>query len=141
MPRESPALRMGVLLALLLAYAVASLFHHVHNAEFLNQYPNLPAWLSRSQVYGAWLSVTSVGVLGYLLLRWQHRITGLIVLGVYGLLGLDGLAHYAIAPVTAHTLAMNLSIVLEVVTAILLLTAVASSLLGLWGKKHEAAQK
>lgn len=141
MRRESPEIQSGLLLSLLLAYAAASLFHHVHNAEFIGQYPNLPAWLSRAQVYGAWLGVTAVGVLGYVLLRWRHWVTGLIVLGAYALLGLYGLAHYAIAPVSAHSLAMNLSIGLEVGTAVLLLVAVASSLLRLRRRAHESAQR
>jgi len=38
--------RNDALLPALAAYAAASLFHHVHNAEFLDQYPNMPAWLS-----------------------------------------------------------------------------------------------
>jgi hypothetical protein len=37
----------GGVLAFLLACAAASLLHHVHNAEFLQDYPNLPASLSR----------------------------------------------------------------------------------------------
>ena len=39
------------LAVLLLLYLAASLLHFVHNAEFLSDYPNLPAWLTRSQVY------------------------------------------------------------------------------------------
>jgi hypothetical protein len=37
----------GGVLAFLLACAAASLLHHVHNAEFLQDYPNRPASLSR----------------------------------------------------------------------------------------------
>lgn len=141
MRSESSAIRFGVLLPLLLAYAAASLFHHVHNAEFLREYPNLPASLSRVQVYGAWLGVTAVGVLGCLLIRWRFQLTALVFLGAYALLGFDGLAHYGVAPVSAHTLTMNLTIWLEVVTAALLLIAVARSLLRLSGKDHAAAQR
>ncbi len=136
MSSERPAIRIDVLLILLLACGAASLFHYSHNAEFLNEYPNMPAWLSRTQVYTAWLGVTAVGFIGYFLVRWQHQLTGLIVLAVYGLLGLDGLGHYAVAPASAHTLTMNLTIWLEVVTAILLLTAVASSMLRWSRERH-----
>lgn len=115
--------RTDVLLAFLLAYCVASLIHHVHNAEFMNQYPNMPAWLSRTRVYAAWLGGTTIGVTGYLLVRWRYQFIGLIVLGVYGALGLGGLGHYAVAPLSAHTWAMNLTIWLEVATAVLLLGA------------------
>jgi hypothetical protein len=41
-----------------LAYAAASLVHFVHNAEFLADYPSMPAWLSRATVYGAWLGLS-----------------------------------------------------------------------------------
>jgi len=137
MSGERPAIRTDVLLILLLAYAAASLFHYAHNAEFLNDYPNMPAWLSRARVYSAWLGVTAVGLVGYSLIRWRYRFTGLVVLGCYGVLGLDGLGHYAVAPVSAHTLAMNLSIGLEAATAVVLLAAVASFMLRLLRQDHE----
>jgi hypothetical protein len=105
----------------LLAYAAASLFHHVHNAEFLGEYPNMPAWLSPLVVYAAWLGAAVVGLAGYLLLRRGYRAIGLVLLAVYGCYGLDGLAHYALAPLSAHTLTMNLSIWFEAATAAALL--------------------
>jgi len=105
------------------AYAVASLFHYSHNAEFLMAYPSLPAWLTRAEVYAAWVGVTAVGVVGYSLLARGHRLAGMLTLTVYGLMGLDGLGHYAVAPIAAHTLTMNLSIWLEVATASALLAA------------------
>jgi hypothetical protein len=117
--------RPSVLLALLLAYAAASLLHHAHNAEFLADYPNLPGWLSRAKVYAAWCGMTAFGLGGYLLLRWGHPLTGCAVIAVYAALGFDSLAHYALAPFAAHSAAMNLTIVLEVGTAALLLAAVA----------------
>ncbi len=129
MGSERPAIRRDALLIFLLAYATASLFHHVHNAEFLNEYPNMPAWLSRAAVYAAWLGVSVFGLVGYLLIRWRYQLTGLVLLGVYGALGLDGLGHYAVAPLSAHTFMMSLTIWLEVTTAILLLMAVVSLLL------------
>ncbi len=137
MSGERPAIRTDVLLILSLAYAAASLFHYAHNAEFLNDYPNMPAWLSRARVYAAWLGVTAVGLVGYSLIRWRYRFTGLAVLGFYGALGLDGLGHYAVAPVSAHTSVMNLTIWLEAATAVLLLTTVASFMLRLLREDHE----
>lgn len=116
-----------VLLACLLAYAAASLFHHVHNAAFLDQYPNLPAWLSPMRVYLAWLGTTAIGFGGYVLLRRGYRLPGIVLLIAYGCYGLDALAHYIAAPVSAHTLAMNLSIWLEAAAAAGLLFLVLSS--------------
>jgi hypothetical protein len=114
------------LAAAVLAHAASSLFHHIHNAEFLNEYPNMPVWLSRSWVYAAWCVETAVGVVGLDLLRRRHDLPGLLVLGIYAAFGLYGLAHYALAPVSEHTLAANASIWLEVATALVLLGVVAA---------------
>jgi hypothetical protein len=109
---------------LLLVYAGASLVHFAHNAEYLSDYPNLPAWLTRLQVYAVWLGITAVGVLGYGLLQARRRYLGLAVLAVYAVIGFDGLLHYTRAPFAAHTGTMNLTIWSEVVAAALVLAAV-----------------
>ena len=131
-PRHAPR----ALLMLLLAYGAASLFHHVHNAEFLPQYPNMPAWLSRAQVYAAWFGVTLVGVVGYLLVRRGYQLAGLFVIAGYAALGFDGIGHYSVAPLSAHTVTMNLTIGLEVTTALLLLIAVAGFLAKQMRQRH-----
>ena len=56
----------------------------------------MPAWLSRTMVYAAWIVATAIGVLGY---RLRRR--GL--LNIYGAYGLLALVHYALAPVGVHT--------------------------------------
>ena len=120
------------LLILLLACAAASLFHYVHNAQFLDAYPRMPAWLTPAGVYAAWLGVTAVGLCGYLLFCAGHALSGLALLAVYGALGLDGLGHYTLAPMSAHSAAMNLSILLEVATAAAVLLAVAALTVSRW---------
>ena len=72
-------------------------------------------------MYAAWIAATAVGFSGYWLLRTGRAIAGVALLIAYGGYGLDGLLHYALAPAAAHTLAMNVSIWLEAVTAALLL--------------------
>ncbi|SRR5258706_14992011 len=114
------------LLRLLALYGLASLVHFVHNAEYLGGYPNLPAWLSRSQIYGAWCGITAVGFVGYTLYRRGRAAIGFWLLVLYTSLGFDGLLHYRRAPVAAHTVAMNLTIWLEVVAAALALAAVVT---------------
>lgn len=111
------------LLLLLLAatYCLASLLHFVHNAEYLSAYPNLPSWLSRSQIYAVWFAITSIGVIGLWLERGNYPLLGLILVAAYALLGFDGLGHYAVAPMSAHTFTMNFTIWAEVVAAALLL--------------------
>lgn len=110
-------------LALGLVYLLASLGHFAHNAEFICSYPNLPAWLTSAQVYGFWLAVTAVGGLALLLMRRGQRVLGLLVMSAYAALGFDGLGHYAVAPMALHTLGANITILSEVVAALLLLLA------------------
>ena len=107
--------------ALLIAYAAAGLLHHAHNAEFLGDYPGMPAWLGAAHIYGAWLVMTAAGVLGYFLLRRGRGGIGLALMATYALYGFDALAHYAAAPWSAHRAAMHTTIWLEVAAAALLL--------------------
>jgi len=102
-------------------YFVASLAHFTHNAEYIAFYPNMPAWLTREQVYLAWLAVTGIGVLALLLLRFGLRALGVALVGVYGALGLDGLAHYTLALCSEHTLATNITIWSEAMSGLFLL--------------------
>jgi hypothetical protein len=73
----------------------------------------MPAWLSHARVYAAWL----------------------------GVLGLDGLGHYGLAPPSAHTSTMNLTIGLEVAAALTLLAAVTWFTLRLLREHHGAAYR
>jgi hypothetical protein len=113
---------------LLVAYAAASLLHFVHNAEFVDEYPNMPAGLSRGMIYAAWLGVTAIGMAGYLLFRRGLTLAGVAFLAFYAALGFDALIHYILAPPSHHTVPMNLTIGFEVATAGLLLILVAAKL-------------
>jgi hypothetical protein len=110
--------------SLLILYAAASLLHFVHNAEFLDAYPNLPSWISRAGVYITWVGIAAVGAVGYSLFRMGREVPGLVILAIYACLGFDGLLHYGRAPFAAHTPAMNATILIEVAAAAMLLTAV-----------------
>lgn len=129
MSNNRTVIRTDLLLVLVLVYGAASLFHHAHNAEFLGDYPNMPAWLSPALVYGVRLALAAMGLVGYFLIRRGHQIAGLAVLGVYGALGLGGLAHYTRAPYSAHTFTMNVTIWLEGATGVLLLITVVGLML------------
>jgi len=111
---------------LLLIYAVASFLHFAHNAEYLAQYPNLPASWSRADVYIAWCCVTILGLAGYVLYRLNYRRVGLPALALYAGLGFGGLLHYTRAPVAHHSAIMNLTIWTEVAAAALLLLALVN---------------
>jgi hypothetical protein len=114
-----------VLLPLMLIYGAASLLHFFHNAVYLHDYPNLPAWFTSGGVWAAWAIVAGTGVAGYWIYSRVSRVSGLVLIAVYAAFGLAGLDHYTVAPVSAHTVAMNLIILLEVVTAGVLLVCVA----------------
>jgi hypothetical protein len=115
------------LLPLMLVYGAASLLHFAHNAVYLHDYPNLPAWLTSAGVVAAWLVVALTGVLGYLLYSRVSRVAGMLTIAVYALSGFGGLDHYTVAPISAHTAAMNLTILLEAVSSLALLAYVARS--------------
>jgi hypothetical protein len=105
-------------------YGIASLLHFSHNAEYLSDYPNLPAWLTQSKVYAAWLCIFAIGAIGYTLHHRGNTLLGLMVIGVYAAIGLDGLLHYGQAPFAQHTVTMNATILFEVSAAALLLVTV-----------------
>jgi hypothetical protein len=114
---------------LIAAYFLTSLGHFAHNAEYLCEYPNLPAWLTRAKVYAAWLAITSVGLAGLILMKNKLVATGLLLVAIYAALGFDGLGHYAVAPMAHHTLGANITILSEVAAAALLLPAAVYKLL------------
>jgi hypothetical protein len=121
-PGRARTRRDRTLEVLLLAYLGASLLHFVHNAEYVQAYPNLPGWITRFSVYGTWIGITAGGLIGYVLYRFlKPPLAGLIVLCLYAAAGLDGLLHYLLAPMSAHTHGMNFAIWFEVLAASILL--------------------
>ena len=128
--------RQHLLACLLLAYGVASLVHFTHNAEYLAEYPNLPRTWTRAGVYLAWLGMTAVGIVGWLLLSRGRAVAGLGVLAIYAALGIDSLGHYVVAPPGAHTAGMNSTIFIEVCAATLVLVEVARQVVGRLQGRH-----
>ena len=103
-------------------YFLTSLGHFAHNAQFICEYPNLPAWLTPWKVMAVWVAITLVGVVGFSLMALRWVVCGLLLVAAYAALGFDGLGHYAVAPMAFHTLGANVTILSEVVAAALLLT-------------------
>ena len=124
LPNLQVARRSQILLSLLIIHCAASLLHFSHNAIYLREYPNLPAWLTSFGVWASWVGVTLVGASGYWLHRSVAPLVGLCVIAVYAVLGFGGLDHYVVAPVSAHSVAMNATILFEVTTAAVLLVFV-----------------
>ncbi|MCL1635495.1 hypothetical protein M2650_12770 [Luteimonas sp. SX5] len=111
--------------ALAALYCVASLVHFAHNAEYIAVYPNMPAWLTRENVYVAWLAVTGVGFIAAALSFAGWRTAAALCLVAYGGLGFGGLGHYALALCSEHTFAMNFTIWFEVVAGAILAVSAA----------------
>ena len=126
--------RARTLLLLILVYGAASLLHFVHNAVYIQAYPNLPNWITSPGVYASWCGIAAVGALGYWLFRRISQAIGLFVIGIYALLGFGGLDHYVVATMGAHSIAMNATILAEVLAASVLLIFVV--LCGLSARKH-----
>jgi hypothetical protein len=113
------------LVLLTATYFAASLAHFGHNAQYIAFYPGMPAWLTTEKVWLFWFAVTGVGVAGWVLHRLRLPALGLLLLGVYGALGLDGLLHYTLGLCSQHTLMANLTIWAEATTGLALLTVSA----------------
>jgi hypothetical protein len=113
----------------MIVYGAASLLHFVHNAVYIQAYPNLPKWITPFGIYASWCAITAVGALGYWLYRKVSRVGGLFTIATYALLGFGGLDHYVVAPIGAHSTAMNATILAEVSAALALLIYVAHALL------------
>lgn len=118
-----------MLVVLMIVYGAASLLHFVHNALYIREYPNLPQWITPFGVYASWCAIAAVGVLGYWLYRKVSQAFGLLGIAIYALLGFGGLDHYVIAPIAAHSIAMNATIIAEVSAASALLIYLAHSYL------------
>jgi hypothetical protein len=94
-------------------YGLASFVHFAHNAAFAADYPNLPGWITPSIVIATWLSISCIALLAWLALRAGARGLGLCLLAVYAMFGFDAFAHYGLAPLDAHSFAMNATICFE----------------------------
>ena len=125
MSPERDATKSNLLLGFLMAYMVGSFIHHFHNAQFIDEYPNMPGGFPVAIAYVVWGTVTAIGLTGYYLARRGRELVGLALVGIYGAYGLLVLGHYKLAPVSAHTMGANLTIGLELITAVLLLGTVA----------------
>jgi hypothetical protein len=120
---------------LVVLYFIASLAHFTHNAEYIAFYPGMPTWLTPEKVYLAWLGVASVGFAALALLSFGFPVPAVLMLGIYGAFGLDGLAHYTLALCSEHTVVANITIWSEATTGLLLLLASSAAL----GRRLSAA--
>jgi hypothetical protein len=128
--------RTNWLLIGLAVYCCASFTHFAHNAIFADSYPGLPASLTPLRIMSAWLLEAAIGIVGYALVRRDHPGAGLALIALYAALGFDGFAHYALAPASAHTAAMNASIWAEAIAGAFLLVVAAERFVHTWGRNE-----
>jgi hypothetical protein len=112
-----------------IAYGLASLLHFAHNGLFLAEYPHLPSSITVLVICCTWLATTSIGAIGWWAVSAGRIALGLTLIGAYACFGFDGLAHYSVAPLSAHTMGMNATIGLEALAAAILLCVAATGLM------------
>jgi hypothetical protein len=120
--------RSNLLLALLIVHMAASLWHHIHNGQFIDEYPNMPQGvpprLSLAMAVAIWTVTSAIGLTGYYWACTGRRLLGFGAMGLYAAYGLLAFTHYTLAPMSAHTLVQNATILGEGLTALLLLGTV-----------------
>jgi hypothetical protein len=129
------------LLTFMVLYGAASLVHFVHNAAYFELYPNMPTWLTPLGVLASWLVIAGTGTIGYWLFRKGFAAFGLAATTLYATFGFAGLDHYAIAPVAAHSMAMNATIIGEVIAASALLLVTAGTAIQGGGNRQRELRK
>ena len=103
---------------LMAAYAATHSLHFAINAELIPFYPYMPQWVRPGTVYAAWLAVNALGLLGVVLHGLGHRRWACAALALYGLLGLDGLLHYALDLCVEHGTLTNIAIAATALTGL-----------------------
>lgn len=113
--------RIKILLAIGL---VASALHFLDNAFELSHYTG-PPWLTTASVIEAWLVVSLVGVVA--LTRRSCDRVFLISAGLYALILMSGLLHYAYGSPAQMDLRSNFTVLFEAATGAVLAIALTRS--------------
>ncbi len=108
-----------MLLTLLLASIGTSILHYVDNVMYFQHYPE-PTWLNPHLVDMAWFVMTPFGIAGYWLYVRGRRALAFACLYIYAAMGLLVLGHYLIAPPWTLSFKINVFILAEAATALLL---------------------
>lgn len=122
----------------LATYAVATTIHFFHNGIYLDDYPNMPEAFTQGGVFAALATIHGVGIFGFVMLCLGFRLVGYVALALYAVFGFDGLAHYAVAKFSSHTLAMNFTILFEVGSALVLFGLIVAQIARLRSPKSVA---
>ena len=84
----------------------------------------LPPGMAAGGAYVAWIFTSAVGLAGYYWVCNGKRLLGFGAMGLYAAYGLLAFTHYTLAPMSAHTLVQNATILSEGLTGLLLFVTV-----------------
>ena len=103
---------------------VASTLHCLDNIIFFNDYRE-PNWITGSNIVD-YLYFLALGFLigGYIAFRNRNRLFSAMGMILFSIISVSALGHYLYVPMSSLTLKMNTLIVLEAISAIVLIVFV-----------------
>lgn len=106
----------GLLLAITI-YCAVCLYLFMSNMVFIDEHPNTSDWISTIGVTIAWIGLTCIGLVSWLLILRDKRFIGVIAIILFSVFNFGSAGHYSLEPVSSHTYISNIAIWLQVVTA------------------------
>ena len=97
---------------LIAAGMLASLLHFADNTFAIDHYPE-PAWITPFGVIVSWFIVTAIGIVA--LTRKRRDRVFYVTAGIYALILLSGLLHYAFGSAMHMALRSNVTVLAEAV--------------------------
>jgi hypothetical protein len=116
--------RHQVLLWLIVANVISTIFHYVDNICYFHLYPE-PTWLNAKAVDAFWFIMTPLAVIGYWQIRARAVRRGCLFLYAYAAASLLVLGHYLFAPFLSISFRIHFFILLEAALAFILIVYVA----------------
>lgn len=110
----------SLLLLFLIASIVSTNLHYTDNATFIENYPE-PDWITTSSIYGTWIAMTFIGVLGYWLYTQGQFLISYLCLIVYSVTGLSSPGHYFYGAISNFSIKMHALIWLDLFTGAFML--------------------
>lgn len=98
--------RQHLLLILLVASIISTVFHYTDNFIFIRDYPQ-PEFIIPTSIYLSWFILTAIGIIGYWFFQLQKFWLSFLLLSVYSLTGISSLAHYFYGAMSSFSLKMH----------------------------------
>jgi hypothetical protein len=98
-----------------IASLLSTIVHYTDNYLNLEDYPQ-PHWIDHAVVPTAWVLLTAIGLLGYVLYRRERFVPAALCLIVYSYTGISSLFHYRYGPLSAFSPKMHAGIWFDGVT-------------------------